>query len=135
MSGVARYGVILGVSGAAVFGMRNPTALALLFLLLSLQLLLGAFMVWKRLQLPCSTAAMLSGAATMLLFSVWSFGGQHIFERPWPELLAVAVLVANGPVLLWLDSRRHAERWEAWGRAVEGASLRDMLLFRHFRQL
>lgn len=135
MSAAAKYGLLLGIVGSAVFALRNPIVLAFLWFLLSLQLFMAAFIVWKRMRLPYSTAAMLSGAATLLLFSVWSLTGSHLIDRSWPELLAVAILLSDGPIFFWLDSRRHPDRWEAWRRVLESSSLKEMLLFRHIPQL
>lgn len=135
MSAAAKYGLLLGIVASAAFALRNPLVLALVCFLLSLELLAAAFIVWQRMRLPYSSAAMLSGAAALLLFGVWSLTGSSFIDRPWPELLALSILLADGPIFFWLDSRRHSDRWAAWRRAVESSSLRDMLLFRHIPQL
>ena len=134
MSAAAKYGLLIGVVGGALF-LADPRIVALLWFLLSLQLFAGAFVVWERMRLPYSTAAMLTGAAGLFLLGVWSLTGPRLVDRPWPELLTLAFLIAAAPIFFWLDSRRHPERWQAWGRALERSSLTDMLRFRHIPHL
>jgi hypothetical protein len=57
-------------------------------------------------------------------------------DLSWPELLIAhweilipAVLV--GPLLLWIESRRHPDQWREWRRHMDSCSARDVLVLRH----
>lgn len=133
MNAGARYGVLLGVVlGASQFA--GPRIQAALMVLLALQSLLFAGVVWQRTRLPFFT---LAGVAATIAFAgaaVHYYRGLDLFtfSLPGTMFLAGAIVI---PILLAIESRVHPAAWRAWKEHMETMSFLDILKGRHIPRL
>jgi hypothetical protein len=132
----ALYGAFLGTLTVVLTTVLPPAIGWCLFWgALSVQLSVGAAVVWRRTRLPLMTAALTLGACTSSGFSAFAAGGvipQELLARnPW--LLGGLMVLA--PVLLFSESWFHADRWAEMKRRSARATFGDVLTFRHIPDL
>ena len=135
MSAGAKYGLFLGFILGSVTAFAPPPVLAAVWLLLALQLLVGAAVTWRRTHLPFAAAAMTTGGAALVLAAWWGGGVLELSAYSNVQLAVLVALLIAGPVLFAVESRRSPVAWKAWAETAERSSLRDMLALRHIPSL
>ena len=135
MSASAKYGLLLAFILTAATAFAPPAVLAAVWLLLALQLFLGTAVTWRRTRLPFAAAAMATAGVALVLAAWWGGGVLELTAYSVVQLAVLAALIAAGPALLVVESRRNPAAWKAWTETVERSSLRDMLALRHIPSL
>jgi hypothetical protein len=136
MSAAAQFGLLLAVTTVVATEVApQPHGSIILWSFFTVQLAWAARVCWRRTGLPYATAAMGEGAVVSAMFAILAANG-HVF----PNISAaywvvVAIGLAAGPLLLWVESRKNPERWRAWKNYMERVSLWDVVTMRHIPKL
>lgn len=133
MNAGAQYGVLLGlVLAASQFA--GPRIQAALMVLLALQSLLFAVVVWQRTRLPFFT---LAGVAATIAFAggaIFNYRELDLFTFSLPVAVFYVGAIAV-PLLLAIESRVHPAEWRAWKEHMDTMSFLDILRGRHIPRL
>lgn len=132
----AWYGLLLAVTTFVVLlALPHPLGARLLWSVVALQLLTGAWLVWSRTRLPWATAAMAVAGAGAAWCAIEAVSPLH---RESQSIRALAVIVVAGlgaGLLDHVQARVAPEAWERWRKHMATCTLRDVLLGRHIPSL
>ena len=136
MRAAGRYGLLLGI----VLGLLNapffdPYGSILAWSLIAAQLALGAFLTWGRMRLFFSTLSMAMGAVESIVIAALHAYGYDLLSLPLPWAIYVWGGLVVGTIVLHLDAYWSPEKWEAWKRHMDDASLADVLRGHHIPDL
>jgi hypothetical protein len=136
MNGGARYGLLFGIVYSAVhFLAPQPAGDAALWLLIGLQLLIGAVMTWRRTRMPFAAAGDVLGSAFSFTASWLLLRGYTVDTLPIRWIIALLLTAAAMALLIGIETRVNRPKWEAWRKYMEGSSALDILLGRHIPRL
>jgi hypothetical protein len=136
MAAGALYGLFLAVV-TVVLTTVLPAALGwtILWAALSLQLIIGAAVVWRRTALPAMTFAFAWGGAAASVFAVMCARGQ-LFEDLYSRApITLTIVVFLGPLVMFSEKWLHRAKWQALKLMSDEATFLDVLAFRHIPDL
>jgi len=137
-------GMKYGLFGALVMltlgeWVPQPTGSVVLWSALSLQAVLGFWIIWRRLRLPwlsVGTGAAFLVSAAMIPISARGLNLATLaLALPLPLVAAIWIGVLIVPLTVGLESSRNSREWQAWSTRMTHASLWEMLTFRHIPDL
>jgi hypothetical protein len=132
----AIYGLVLAV---AMFGflivLPHPVGARLFWSLITLQLLLGAFLVWTRTRLPLAASSMAVAAAGVAIFAALGISPIHPQSHNLAALIGCLAAGVTAGLLMTAQARATPSAWADWRRHMESCSLIDVLLGRHIPNL
>lgn len=135
MAGV-KYGLFLSL---LIFALDTwapqPAGSIVLWTALSVQAVLGLWIVWRRLRLPWFSAGAIAALLVSLAMIPISARGLNLAtiatEMPLLVVVAIWSAVLVVPLSIGAESLRDSPEWRAWSARVERATLWDMITFRH----
>ncbi len=138
----AKYGLIGGLAIVALQDWAPQPAGSILFWsLLSIQIALGSWILWRRTGLRfrwfllSGIAALLSSAAMVAVSTRGLSLTTMMMELPLGVVAAIWLGILFVPLAVGLESQRHRQAWDEWKRFMADASILDVLRFRHIPDL
>lgn len=131
-----RFGLLIGLilTGMIRFA-PQPLGSILLWSFFAVQLSIGAVRARQRMGLPLVATTLVLGAVGSLLLLGLSLFGYTLIALPLPWLIVCLLLALPGPILFFIESRRHPQEWAAWEESTRNSTVWDMLLLRHIPDL
>lgn len=128
------YGALLaGVFASLILGIDRIIGTAVFSLLVGGHLLATGWMPWKRLGMLLTSVGMYGAGFSLVLLGVLGVQQHRDLVSVSPAfLLPLLLVLLVGPILLWIDRKRHPEAWKRWRHGLRKAPLRDLVRGRHY---
>jgi hypothetical protein len=132
----AIYGLFFAVAMFAfLIVLPHPLGARLFWSFITVQLLLGALLVWRRTRLPFATSSMAVAAAGVAIFAALGISPIHPQSHNLAALIGCVAAGVTAGVLMSAQARATPSVWAEWRRHAESCSMIDVLLGRHIPKL
>jgi hypothetical protein len=136
MTAGVKFGLCFGIVMAALTRWApQPAGSVVFWTIMGAQSVLSLWIVWRRLRLPWFTIGGVAALLTSLAMIPISARGLNLAtiatELPLGLVAAVWSALLFVPLSVGLEALRDSPEWRAWAARTKGATLWEMITFRH----